>query len=267
MIPFFANFDNGHLLLGDCLEIAGSLPKRSLGLAYFDPPFFTQRRRTGKTPDATYDDRWPGDLQEYLTWLRPRLEQAIPLVQEHGSLVVHLDYHAVHYVKVLLDEMLGCQAFMNEIIWHYTGGGRSKSRFSCKHDTLLWYAPRGKPFFHLDRIRVPYKKSSGYARSGIVSKAGKQYLPHPAGTPMDDVWDIPIVNPMSHERVGYPTQKPLSLMKLIIAVLTNPGETVGDLMCGSGTTLVAADLLGRKWIGADCSQVALNCVCKRLTQP
>jgi len=164
----------------------------------------------------------------------------------------------------MLDEIFGYECFVNEIIWHYTGGGRSRKRFSCKHDSLLWYANESPPLFHLDAIRVPYKPTSGYARGGIVSAAGKKYLPHPDGTPVDDVWDIPIINPMSEERVGYPTQKPLALMERLIAALTSEDDLVGDFFCGSGSTLVAARNLGRRWVGGDRSPAAIRCAKDRL---
>lgn len=188
----------------------------------------------------------------------------LPLLAPNGSLVLHLDQRAVHYAKVLLDRLLGEERFVNEIIWHYTGGGRSKSRFSNKHDTLLWYAAGPRPRFNVDAVRVPYAPTSRYASGGIVSKAGKRYLPHPDGTPVDDVWDIPIVNPMSRERAGYPTQKPLALLERLVAALTDPGDLVVDLFCGSGTTLVAAARLGRRWIGGDRSAAAIACARQRL---
>lgn len=218
----------------------------------------------GPDPRFAYGDRWPGRLASYLPWLEENLRALLPLLAPDGSLVLHLDQRAVHYAKVLLDRLLGEERFVNEIIWHYTGGGRSRSRFSNKHDTLLWYAAGPRPRFNVDAVRVPYEPTSGYARGGIVSKAGKRYLPHPAGTPVDDVWDIPIINPMSRERVGYPTQKPLALLERLIAALTDPGDLVIDLFCGSGTTLVAAARLGRRWIGGDRSPAAIACARQRL---
>ena len=215
---------------------------------------------------VSYDDRWPEGFDAYLDWLEARLAAARPLLVENGSLVVHLDHRAVHEIKVRLDRLFGRERFVNEIIWHYTGGGRSRSRFSCKHDTLLWYANGPRPLFNLDAVRVPYKPTSGYAKGGITSKAGKKYQPHPDGTPVDDVWDIPIVNPMSAERTGYPTQKPLTLLERVISALSAPGDLVGDLFCGSGTTLVVAARLGRRWLGADRSPDALAVTASRLAE-
>ena len=252
---------------GDMLDVAPSLQQESFRLIYLDPPFLTGKEQVGTQDGMAYDDRWENDLDSYLPWLRSRIEALYELLCQNGSLVLHLDWHASHYARVMLDEIFGRHCFMNEIIWHYTGGGRSKSRFSCKHDTLLWYAKcgkSGKAVYNLEAVRVPYKESSGYAKGGIVSIAGKRYMPNPLGTPVDDVWDIPIVNPMSKERVGYPTQKPLALLTRIISALSNEGELVGDFCCGSGTTLVAAKSLNRQYFGCDISEAAVKLARERL---
>lgn len=249
---------------GDMLETAALLPKRSFRLVYLDPPFLTGKPRIGTRSEWRYPDAWPGRLSSYLPWLRSRLEAVIPLLMPSGSLVLHLDCRTVHYAKVLLDELMGEDAFVNEIVWHYTGGGRSGSRFSNKHDTLLWYAAGRKPYFDPDAVRMPYKADSGFLLRGVTSKSGKKYRAHPLGTPVDDVWDIPIINPNSPERVGYPTQKPLALLERIVNALSAPGEAIADLCCGSGTTLVAAERLGRSWVGGDTSRGALECSAGRL---
>ncbi len=255
------------VLIGDMLDIATTLPKESFRLIYIDPPFLTGKEQVGTKEGLVYDDRWDGNLKSYLPWLRERLEALYPLLCKNGSFVLHLDWRASHYAKVMLDEIYGINSFMNEIIWHYTGGGRSKRRFSCKHDTLLWYAKcgkSGKPVYNLDAVRVPYKETSGFAKGGIISAAGKKYMPNPLGTPIDDVWDIPIVNPMSNERVGYPTQKPIALLTRLISALTNEGDLVGDFCCGSGTTLVAAKQLNRRYFGCDISKAAVETALSRL---
>jgi len=171
------------------------------------------------------------------------------VLKKTGSFYYHCDWHASHYVKIMLDQVFGFNHFQNEIIWHYTGGGRSKSYFSRKHDSIFLYAKSDSYTFNVDAIRVPYKETSGYAQSGITSAAGKKYMPNPLGTPMDDVWDIPIINPLSKERLGYPTQKPLVLLERILNASSNPGDVVLDAFCGCGTALVAAQKLKRKWIG------------------
>jgi len=252
------------IVRGDMLHVASLLAPQSFRLIYLDPPFLTGREQVGTVEGMAYDDRWEGQLDSYLPWLKERLQALYSLLLPDGSLVLHLDYRASHYARVMLDEIFGRRGFINEIIWHYTGGGRSKRRFSCKHDTLLWYSRSEKPVFNIDAVRVPYKETSGYAKGGIVAASGRKYMPDPRGTPVDDVWDIPIINPMANERVGYPTQKPLVLLDRLILALSNPGELVGDFCCGSGTTLVSAQTLKRHWVGCDVSEAAVKCATERL---
>ncbi len=246
------------------LDVAPLLVPGSFRLIYLDPPFATGREQKGTKDGLVYDDRWNGDLDSYLPWLKERLQKLYGLLCRDGSMVLHLDWRASHYARVMLDEIFGRPGFINEIIWHYTGGGRSKTRFSCKHDTLLWYSRSRRPVFNMDAVRVPYKETSGYAKGGIVAASGRHYQPDPRGTPVDDVWDIPIINPLANERVGYPTQKPLTLLLRLIVALSNPDDLVGDFCCGSGTTLVAAQKLGRNWLGCDASEAATTCAATRL---
>lgn len=252
------------LVIGDMLKIANMLDAEQFNLVYLDPPFLTGINRIGTDKKYFYKDHWQNDHRIFIDWLRLRIKAIYRLLKINGSLVLHLDWRATHYAKVMLDEIFGRDGFINEIIWHYTGGGRSKSRFSCKHDTLLWYCKGSKPQFNIDEVRIPYNPNSGYAKGGIKSASGRKYMPDPRGTPVDDVWDIPIINPMSSERVGYPTQKPKKLLTRIIKALSNPGDLIGDFCCGSGTTLVCAHLLDRRFIGADQSKPAIECSKTRL---
>ncbi len=272
----------GLLFQGDNLAFLAAQPAGSTDLIVTDPPFATGRRRSGSdrlaaSPGAAaarrtraaaashpgFEDRWPS-VDAYLAFLRPRLIAMRELLARNGSLVVHLDYRVVHDVRRELDGIFGRDHFVNEIIWHYTGGGRARGRFSRKHDNLLWYAKGRAWTFNIDAVREPYAPGSGYARGGIVSRAGKRYLPHPRGTPADDVWDIPIINPLSPERCGYPTQKPERLLERLILALSSPGDQVVDPFCGSGTTLVVAARLGRRWMGCDDSPAAIAATRKRL---
>jgi DNA modification methylase len=248
------------------LDVASLLEPESFKLIYLDPPFLTGRERVGSNNRYCYDDRWHGNLDEYLPWLEKRLQAIKKLLLPGGSLVLHLDFRASHYAKIILDKVFGQEFFINEIIWHYTGGGRSKNRFSCKHDTLLWYSNEQKPLFNIDAARTPYKKTSGYAKNGIKSASGRIYKPHPDGTPVDDVWDIPIINPMSKERVGYPTQKPVILLERIIRTMTDENDLTGDFCCGSGTTLFCSEKLNRRWVGADQSKAAIECTLNRFSK-
>ncbi len=262
----------GALASGDNLLLLRRIPDAAVDLVVTDPPFCTGLERRSppgtseaeRTTSALYNDRW-ADLESYLQFLRTRLQELHRILKPTGSLVIHLDYRAVHEIKIELDRLFGRKRFVNEIIWHYTGGGRARRYFSRKHDTLLWYARGSRWTFHIDELRQPYKPTSGYAKSGIVSRAGKRYLPHPDGTPVDDVWDIPLINPMSKERTGFPTQKPEQLLDRLIRGLSSPGDLVCDPFCGSGTALVVAQRLGRRWIGADQTDEAIRVTRERLS--
>ncbi len=204
------------------------------------------------------------DAMAYLVNMAPRLVELNRVLKGTGSLYLHCDPTMSHYLKVLLDTIFGVARFQNEIIWHYTGGGRSKSYFSRKHDVILVFRKGATATFNVDAVRVPYKETSGYARSGIVAKSGKRYLPNPLGTPVDDVWDIPIINPLSKERLGYPTQKPLALLDRIIQAASNEDDVVLDPFCGCGTTVDSAQRSGRRWIGIDITYIAVDLIKKRL---
>lgn len=245
------------------LDVLAALPAGCVDLLYLDPPFGAGRVFSAAA--GQFDDRWDGGLRGYLGWLEQRLAAARRVLSPAGSLFLHLDRRAVHYAKVALDAGWGADCFRNEIIWHYTGGGRSRRVFSHKHDTILWYSNHpDKWTFNIDAVREPYAPTSGYARGGIRSAAGKRYLPHPDGTPPDDVWDIPMINPLAAERLGYPTQKPLRLLERIVLAASHPGQTVADLCCGSGTAAAAAQAHGRRWIAADVSPDAIATASTRL---
>ena len=205
-------------------------------------------------------------MMAYIVSVTERLCELRRVLRPTGSLYLHCDRRSAHYFRVICDALFGESNFRNEIIWHYTGGGRAKRYFSRKHDTLLFYSKSGDYTFNIDAIRQPYKKTSGFAKSGITSAAGRKYLPHPGGTPADDVWDIPMLNPMARERTGYPTQKPLALLERIIAASSNESDVVLDPYCGSGTTPVAAQNLGRKWAAIDSSEPAITATKHRLEQ-
>ena len=203
-------------------------------------------------------------LAAYLMNMIIRLRAMRRVLKTTGSIYLHCDPTASHYLKLVMDAIFGRKSFRNEIVWHYTGGGRSKTYFSRKHDILLLYVMSDNYTFNIDNIRVPYKETSGYAKSGITSKAGKRYKPNPKGTPVDDVWDIPIINPLSKERLGYPTQKPLALLERIIKASSNPGDLALDTFCGCGTTVHAAESLNRQWIGIDISPFSTGLMRERI---
>ncbi len=238
---------------------AQSLPLRSesIDLCYADPPFFSQRNY------GQFDDRWES-LDDYLAEMETAVKEIHRVLKPTGSFYLHCDWHASHYLKVMCDRVFGYPRFKNSIIWHYTGGGRGENYFPRKHDEILFYTKGDEWTFNADEVRVPYDETSGYAKGGIISAAGKKYMPNPKGKVADAVWDIPIINPMSDERVGYPTQKPLALLERIIKASSNPGDIVLDPFCGSGTTLLAAERLNRRWIGIDRNPEAIEISKKRL---
>ena len=200
----------------------------------------------------------------YLIYMATRLIEIHRILKDTGSVYLHCDPTMSHALKLVLDSIFGQENFRNEIIWHYTGGGRSKTYFSKKHDIILWYSKGAKFTFNIDAVRIPYAEGSGYAKSGIKAKSGKVYKPNPLGTPVDDVWDIPIINPLSDERTGYPTQKPLELLRRIVRASSNRGDLVLDPFCGCATTCIASEDEGREWIGIDISPKAFDLVKQRM---
>ncbi len=245
-------------------------------LVYMDPPFAVGAdfAMNGTVPQGAianrkriaYTDKWGTGDQSFYTMLFNRLCLVHELLADDGSIMLHCDWRTSAAVRLMLDVIFGKDHFLGEIIWHYTGGGRAKRYFSRKHDTIFHYAKSSRWIFNVDDVRVPYKPTSGYAKGGIVSKEGKRYVPNPLGTPVDDVWDIPIVNPMSAERLAYPTQKPEALLERIILACSRPNDIVADFFCGSGTTLAVAQRLGRRWIGADKGNLAISTTYSRMVQ-
>ncbi len=237
-------------------------------LIYIDPPFAVGSdfyMPVGDTRQKAYTDCWPSK-KDFLDMLEQRVRLMHSLLANDGSFFLHCDWRISAHIRLMLDDIFGEEQFLGEVIWHYTGGGRAKRYFSRKHDTIFHYAKGKKWTFNLDAVRVPYKTTSNYAKDGIVSKSGKKYLPNPLGTPIDDVWDIPMVNPLAKERLGYPTQKPEMLLERIILAASNPGDIVADFFCGSGTTLACASKLGRRWLGSDTGVLAIHTTRQRLLE-
>ncbi|MCK6455050.1 MAG: site-specific DNA-methyltransferase [Phycisphaerae bacterium] len=249
----------------EALAFARSLPDACCDLIYVDPPFFTGSLRTARGR-VGFADRWTGGLKQYLAFLHPHWPEFRRLLAPHGSLWVHLDWHAAHYVKIQLDTVFGYDNFLNEIIWHYRTGGVSRRWFGRKHDTILAYART------LGRHRFDVLRGGRYRTDGLnldghrpykSTRRGRLYF-HPAGPALTDVWDIPFLSTVSLERCGWPTQKPLALLERIISAATRPGDLVADFFCGSGTTLIAARRLRRHWLGCDAARRAVQLSTRRL---
>lgn len=269
----------GRLITGDNLAVMKALQHELEGqidLAYIDPPFhsgktFSARVGAGedsRKPDtwkttAGYDDRW-ADLAAYLDMLRPRLETIHRLLAATGTLYVHLDWRAAAYVRVLLDEIFGPDRLLNEVVWTYHGPSPIQTAFSRKHDTLLAYTKSAKYTFNADAVRVPYDPSTVKAFASSP-RAGFGKVPDlKRGKVPEDWWFFPVVARLHRERTGYPTQKPLALLERIVAASSRPGDLVADFFCGSGTTIVAAARLGRRWIGCDRAPLATATCYRRL---
>lgn len=262
------------IVLGDNLEILKSIPSGSVDLIYVDPPFNTgkvQARTQIRTEQdesgnrtgfggkryATIKVGKKGYLDlfdDYMAYLEPRLVEAYRTLAPHGSLYFHIDYREVHYCKVLLDAIFGRENFLNEIIWAYDYGARSRKKWPPKHDNILWYARDTSRYtYNVDAIeRIPYMAP------GLVGpeKAARGKLP-------TDTWWHTIVPTNSREKTGYPTQKPLGILRRIIQASSNPGEMVMDFFAGSGTTGAACLELGRRFILVDNNPQALQVMARR----
>jgi len=250
------------VIQGDNLAVLQSMPDESIQLIYVDPPFNTgrvQSRGSSKTTRTETGNRigfkgqryeivketilsYDDEFKDYWGFLEPRLEEAWRLLNETGTLYLHLDYREAHYAKVLLDALFGRDCFLNEIIWAYDYGGKAKSRWPAKHDTILVYVKNSdKYYFNNESVdREPYMAP------GLVTpeKVAKGKLP-------TDVWWHTIVSPTGKEKTGYPTQKPLGILRRVIQASSKEGDLVLDFFAGSGTTGAAAAELGRNFVLVD----------------
>ncbi len=267
------------LILGDNLSVmAGLLPEYEgrVNLIYADPPFFTNRKfhaRIGRGEDSRkpeewkladgYHDNWE-DLDAYLQFLYDRLALMTRLLAPNGTLYLHLDWHADSYARLLLDELLGPESILNEIIWTYHGPSPIRTAFNRKHDTILAYVKGPKYTFNADAVREPYNPST-VKTFAASPKAGFGKVPNLArGKVPEDWWYFPVVARLHSERSGYPTQKPEALLERIILASSNPGDLVADFFCGSGTTPLVAARTGRNFLAADETFRAVHTTRKRL---
>lgn len=247
--------------LGDNLELLAGLPDASFNLIYIDPPFNTgdiqsrEIQKKGKIVSSkiSFDD----SFSNYLEFITPRLEEAFRLLSSSGSLFVHLDSREAHYVKVALDQIFGRDSFMNEIIWSYDYGGRSRSRWSNKHDTIFWYVKDPDNYcFNFDEIdRIPYMAP------GLVGAEKAE-----RGKTPTDVWWNTIVPTNGKEKTGYPTQKPLGILNRIVRVHSTRGDRLLDFFAGSGSFGEAALLNGRSVVLIDSNEAAVKIMKDRLKE-
>ena len=265
------------IMLADNLDALRGMPDGHADLIYIDPPFNTGRtqRRTriqtrrsspGEEGDRTgfqgerYETtvvgtrRFHDRFDDYLAFLAPRLTEAYRVLAPHGSFYLHVDYREVHHCRLFLDDLFGPDHLLNEIIWAYDYGARPRARWPAKHDNILFYVKDLSNYvFNVDEIeRIPYMAP------GLVGpeKAERGKLP-------TDTWWHTIVPTSGAERTGYPTQKPLGILRRIITASSNPGDLVLDFFAGSGTAGMAAHELGRDFILVDNNSEALEVMAKR----
>lgn len=248
------------LLQSDCLDALKEIQSKSINFTYLDPPFNTGKKRS-------YKDKWESP-EAYSSYMRDRLLEIKRVTS--GSVMVHCDHNMSHHIRLLMDEIfLSDGKFINEIVWRYgLGGFRTKDHLPRKHDNLLWYSVSKTHTFNSIRLEPTKAMLAKYCHTDeggrYMTSYGRKYYMK-GGKPIDDVWvDIPNMSPTSGERVGYDTQKPLALMKRIIGMATNVGDVVLDPFCGSGTTVVAALMMGRSAIGVDMSSNAISIVKRRI---
>jgi len=238
----------------DWLAAAPALPPASIDLLYADPPFNTgaskstppNAHKSARNTTATYEDSWP-TIPHYIAWLGERLEATLPSLKPTANILLHIDWRTSHHARLMLDDLLGADRFVNHLIWSYGLGGSSPRRFARKHDDILFYCLDPERYY-FDPPRIP---ATSHRLRGQTKKA-------------TDVLDIPSLNNMAAERTGYPTQKPLALLDLLIRACCPDRGTVLDPCCGSGTTLVAAVAAHRHAIGCDISEDAVLLARRRL---
>ncbi|MBK7491476.1 MAG: site-specific DNA-methyltransferase [Nitrosomonas sp.] len=259
-----------------------SIDKNSIDLIYLDPPFFTEKKHSLKSRDRTkefsFDDIWGSDLV-YGNYLFERIKIMKELLKDTGAIFVHCDKSGEHIIRAILDNVFGSDNFQSEIIWSYKRWSNSRKGLMPSHQNIYFYSRTKRfkfnPVFssysettNIDQIlqnrtRDEHNKSIYQTDGNGSFKHGKQKN----GVPLNDVWEIPYLNPKAKERVGYPTQKPLLLIERIIELVTDRGDVVLDPFCGSGTTCVAAKLLEREFIGIDKSKEAFDLSKQRLSNP
>ena len=291
------------LLCGDNLTVLSSMDTASVDLIYLDPPFNSNRNYSApigsEAAGAAFKDTWTmtdedevwldelkdqkmpmhtiitaagqihgKGMQSYLTMMCTRLIEMKRVLKDTGSIYLHVDPTASHYLKILMDSIFRKDNFQNEIVWQYRTGGISKKHFARKHDNILFYSQSKNKHFQLLR-----EETRDISRFNKIDSNGKKYYEKSGnkyyadkGVAMTDIWDIPPVRNVSKERTGYPTQKPLALLHRIIKASSNQGDIVLDPFCGCATTCVAAEQLDRQWIGIDISPNAIEIARDRLKE-
>ncbi|MDM8566661.1 DNA methyltransferase [Candidatus Halobeggiatoa sp. HSG11] len=267
---------------GDCIKQMKLIEKKSVDLIYLDPPFFTEKKHTlqnrERTKEFSFNDIW-GSNKEYASFLNERMLLMHNCLKDTGSIFIHCDKNGEHIIRAILDKIFGENNFQSEIIWSYKRWSNSKKGLLPAHQNIYFYSKTKD--FKFNTIYTAYSETTNIDQilqlrtrdehnKSIydVDEKGRAKLgDNKRGVPLNDVWEIPYLNPKAKERVGYPTQKPLLLLERIIELTTQKGDVVLDPFCGSGTTCVAAKLLDRKYIGIDKSSEAVKLTLNRIDNP
>lgn len=267
---------------GDCLVELTKLDSCTADLIYLDPPFFTNKKHMAITRDRlqkfSFGDSWNG-LEDYAKFMEERLEQMHRVLKNTGSIFVHCDANANFLLRALLGEIFGVEQFRSEIIWTYRRWSNSAKGLMPAHQTILFYSKTASYKFNkiygsysettnIDQIlQLRARDEHGVSKYATDCNGNIVFGGEKKGVPLSDVWEIPFLNPKAKERTGYPTQKPVLLLERIVEIASDPDDVIIDPFCGSGTTLVAASILGRRYLGIDTSLEAVALSRKRLQQP
>ncbi|MEG0430327.1 MAG: site-specific DNA-methyltransferase [Anaerovoracaceae bacterium] len=243
--------------------------KEKVQLIYVDPPFYSKANYAasfsidgGNIKPKAYEDRWQNNKEEYLTVLCTQIRFMKDLLKKEGCIFVHLDWHIVHYAKVLLDSIFGEDNFVNEIIWQYKSGGSNKRKFARKHDTILFYSKSDAYVFNIQKEKSYNRGLTPYYFKGV--EEFKDDIGWYTLVNQRDVWNIDMVGRTSKERTGYVTQKPEALIEKIILACSKEGDICADFFGGSGTLAAVAQKLNRKFISCDIGKIANSSILARL---
>jgi len=266
-VPFgHPELEPNRLFWGDNLHIMRQLPSESIDLIYIDPPFFSGKEYNVIFGDQnelrSFSDIWEGGMPGYLIWLNARLYEMKRLLKKTGSIYVHLDWHASHYVKCEMDKIFGADNFMNEIVWCYRRWTAASRNFQRMHDIIFWYTKSNKWIYNKQWEQYSDKTVQRYLSVDGITEIDK----NPKGVAMTDVWPISYLHSQAKERIGYPTQKPEPLIERIIQASSNEGDVVADFFCGGGTTPAVAQRLNRRWLACDQSRVAVAITADRMAK-
>jgi site-specific DNA-methyltransferase (adenine-specific) len=271
------------ILEGNCVDKLQEITASSIDLVYLDPPFFTQKQHKLSSRDKdnsetyAFDDKFDS-LTDYLTLIENALIECKRVLKNTGSIFLHCDKTASHYLRAVLDNTFGAENFQSEIIWHYKRWSNSKKGLLNTHQVIFFYSKTPdfafntvytdySPTTNLDQILQERERSEEGKSIYKRDEAGNVILgKEKKGVPLSDVWEIPYLNPKAKERTGYPTQKPVLLLNQIITIASNEGDIILDPFCGSGTTCVSAKSLKRNYIGIDISADAVCLAQKRLEE-